>query len=81
MKRSKSSMRDKRCITHIAFCSGSREALNHLSSVFADTGIELVIEGSVGYDIAVLDADVNRAVEVLAKDPEASRFKIALYES
>jgi hypothetical protein len=78
-KHPKGRLTDGQSITHIGYCSGTMEAVQHVQAVLASAGIEPIMEGSVGYDMAVFDADVARAQELLRQDTEAARYRIKLY--
>lgn len=81
MKRTRKWLRGKRRITYLAFSRGCQDALDHVLAIFAQAQIEPIIEGSGhGNDIAVFDADVEKAVALLSTDPEAKRFEIIVYD-
>ena len=62
-------------------CSGTHDASGHVEQVLRAAGIKAIGEGSVRYDIAVLEPDGQRAREILAADVGRDDFQISLYDT
>jgi hypothetical protein len=66
-------------VTHIGSCSGTDEAVEHVSAVLTAKGIWVGMEGSKAYTIVVRDADAEKARELLRTDPQKGRFHVTVY--
>ncbi len=75
-----SKLNDGTVVAHIGSCSGTDDAVNHVTAVLAAADIWVGTEGSKCYTIFVRDADADKAKEVLRGDPQKERFHVYIYD-
>ena len=60
-------------------CCGEREIWMPIYDYLTKAGIESSLEGSVTYSISVLEADIQKAIDLLKDYEDQSSYSIYLY--